>query len=224
MACSIWAASRMLTGLTTTPMDAAMDWISVSWPAPVGMLASRRTATRIASGAISLSSSSHFPLKLYSNCIKPVTLPPGRDRLPTKPAATGSTTLTNTIGIVRVACNSGGMPALPLDKMTSGASATSSPACLRMRSASPVPQRVSIRKVAVIGPAQLLQPLHERCKMRLRFRIRIGLVHERADAPNAVRPLGARCDRPSHRTTHENRKLPPSHASLHLGHQEKTDL
>jgi hypothetical protein len=27
-------ASRMLTGLTSTPMDAATDWIAASWPGP----------------------------------------------------------------------------------------------------------------------------------------------------------------------------------------------
>ena len=42
-------------------------------------------------------------VKLYSNCIKPVALPPGRDRLLTRPAPTGSGTITNTIGTVRVA-------------------------------------------------------------------------------------------------------------------------
>src|SRR6266566_3073921 len=41
-------------------------------------------------GAISLSSSSHFALKLYSNSMKPVALPPGRAKLLTKPAPTGS--------------------------------------------------------------------------------------------------------------------------------------
>ena len=35
---------------------------------------------------------------LYSNMIKPVALPPGRAMLSTKPAPTGSTTTTNTIG------------------------------------------------------------------------------------------------------------------------------
>src|ERR687892_235029 len=42
---------------------------------------SRSTATLVTLGASSLSNCSHFPLKLYSNCVKPVTLPPGRDRL-----------------------------------------------------------------------------------------------------------------------------------------------
>ena len=49
---------------------------------PAVIAGSRRTAARVTSGAISLSSSSHFPLRLYSNIIKPVTLPPGRDRVP----------------------------------------------------------------------------------------------------------------------------------------------
>ena len=41
----------------------------------------------VSRGGICLSSSSHFPLILYSNCVKPVTLPPGRARLSTKPGA-----------------------------------------------------------------------------------------------------------------------------------------
>src|SRR5215475_13672525 len=42
------------------------------------MADSRTTATRVTRGGISLSSSSHFAAKLYSNTIKPVALPPGR--------------------------------------------------------------------------------------------------------------------------------------------------
>ena len=41
------------------------------------------TATRTTLGAISLSSSSHFAPRLYSNDKKPVALPPGRPRLST---------------------------------------------------------------------------------------------------------------------------------------------
>ena len=39
--------------------------------------------------------------------MKPVALPPGRARLSTKPAPTGSATIANTIGTVRVACSNG---------------------------------------------------------------------------------------------------------------------
>src|SRR5262249_1970039 len=63
----------------------------------------RRTATRFTPGAICLRSTSHFPLKLYLKFIKPVVLPPGRARLSTNPAPTGSETVAKTIGRVRVA-------------------------------------------------------------------------------------------------------------------------
>ena len=92
MARSISPASRTLIGLTSTPSDGAAAWIAANWPMPAAMAGSRRTATRFTPGAISLSSSSHFALMLYSNCIKPVALPPGRARLSTKPAPTGSAT------------------------------------------------------------------------------------------------------------------------------------
>ena len=110
MARSISPASRTLIGLTSTPTDGATDWMAANWPIPAAMAGSRRTAARVTPGAISLSSSSHFPLKLYSNCMKPVALPPGRARLSTKPAPTGSVTFTNTIGTVRVACCNGPRP------------------------------------------------------------------------------------------------------------------
>ena len=96
-------------------------------------------------GAISLSNSSHFPLKPYSNCMKPVALPPGCDRLSTKPEPTGSATFANTIGTVWVACSNGATDELPVVNMTSGASATNSAANLRASSALPAGQRVSIR-------------------------------------------------------------------------------
>src|SRR5262249_9013489 len=48
----------------------------------------------------------HLPLMPNSNKVKPVVLPPGRARLSTNPAPTGSITVTNTIGTVRVTrCN-----------------------------------------------------------------------------------------------------------------------
>ena len=71
-----------------------------NWPLP-DTVESRSTATGFTLGEISLSSSSHFPLMPYSNEMKPVTLPPGRARLATKPAPTGSVTVAKTIGKVR---------------------------------------------------------------------------------------------------------------------------
>src|SRR6185436_11863160 len=102
---SISGASRTSTGLNSTPSDGATAWMAPNCPIPEAMAGSRRTAARVTPGAISLSSSSHFPLRPYSNMRKPVALPPGRARLATKPAPTGSMTTTNTIGKVRVACS-----------------------------------------------------------------------------------------------------------------------
>src|SRR5262249_21333801 len=55
---------------------------------------------RTVRGAISLSTSPHFAAKPYSQRANPVTLPPGRAGLATRPAATGSLTCANTIGKV----------------------------------------------------------------------------------------------------------------------------
>src|SRR6266511_2514661 len=59
-------------------------------------------AARLRLGAISLSSSSHLPPIELSMLMKPVMLPPGRDRLATKPSPTGSDAAAMTTGIVRV--------------------------------------------------------------------------------------------------------------------------
>ena len=118
-------------------------WITPNRATPEGVAASRRTATRVMPGAISLRSSSHFPLVPYSNEVKPVALPPGRARLATNPAPTGSATIANTIGMVRVTWSNGPTAEAPGDTMTSGARAANSVACLRTESALAVAQRVS---------------------------------------------------------------------------------
>ena len=72
----------------------------------------RRTPTRTSLGTASLSISS---LLLFSSVAKvesPVTLPPGRARLATRPAPTGSPAIAITMGIVvvaRLAANAGGV-------------------------------------------------------------------------------------------------------------------
>ena len=174
------------------------------------MAGSRRTATRVTRGAISLSSSSHFPLKLYSNCMKPVTLPPGRARLSTKPAPTGSVTFTNTIGTVRVACCNAATIGRAVARMTSGASATSSAAYLRMRRHRRAPADIDPH-VAAVGPAQLLQALQERRDAGC-VPDRPRPCHEHADAPHPLGLLRARRERPRCRRATENtEKFPPPH-------------
>src|SRR5215472_16090926 len=117
-----------LTGLTSTPSEGATDWMTANWPMLAITDGSQRTAARVAAGAICFSSSSHFALKLYSNCRKPVEFPPGCDRLSTKPDPTGSGTTTNTIGTVRVVLVNCSVATAPPDKITSGASAINSAA------------------------------------------------------------------------------------------------
>jgi hypothetical protein len=81
---------------------------------------------------------------LYSDDMKPVALPPGRAKLSTKPAPTGSPAIGNTIGTARVACSNGLTVEVPWARMTSGASAANSAAYLRASSALPPDQRISI--------------------------------------------------------------------------------
>ena len=100
----ISTASRTLIGITSMPSGGAMAWMTANWPMPDGLVGSRKTAARVTPGAICWSSSSHLPLKVYSNCMKPVMLPPGRARLSTKPPPMGSTAIANTIGTMRVVC------------------------------------------------------------------------------------------------------------------------
>ena len=90
-----------------------------------------------------MSNSSHLALKLYSNSMNPVVLPPGQAKLSTKPPPTGSATRTNTIGIVRVTRRNAATPGLPLARMISGLSATNSAAYLRSKSSLFSPQRIS---------------------------------------------------------------------------------
>ena len=180
--------------------------MTANWPIPAVRAGSRRTAARVTLGAICLSSSSHFPLKPYSNCIKPVALPPGRARLSTKPAPTGSATFTNTTGTVRVACNNGPKAEVPEARMTSGASAANSAAYLRMLAASPAPQRIIDLQVAAVGPARLLQHLQQ-C---LDARLRVWIVRGRAAvstrcAASARWLLRARRERPRRRAAEKPR-------------------
>ena len=106
----------------------------------------KKKATRATRGAISLSSSSHLPGIVGSILVKPVTLPPGRGKLATKPLPTGSETVAKTMGIVRVCCSIAAVVGVLFERTRSGCSATSSLANCCLDSASPaVAQRVSIR-------------------------------------------------------------------------------
>src|SRR6516225_1360600 len=74
---------------------------------PFGLLGLRSTATAVAVGITSCSSSSRFGATSTFNCVAPVILPPGRPRLPTRPSCTGSAAVVKTMGIVVIAALAG---------------------------------------------------------------------------------------------------------------------
>src|SRR6516225_5964671 len=179
-----------------------------NWAGPVDVLGSPSTATRVTLGAICLSSSSHFPLMLYSNSMKPVALRPGRARLSTKPPATGSAMIGNTIGTVRVACINGPTVEVPGARMTSGASAANSAACLRI-SGGPVDIDPD---VAAFDPTEVLQRLPECADPRLILRVILGYGQEYADKAHPLRLLPSRCERPCRSASEQRDELAPRHS------------
>ena len=174
---------------------------------PLEVATSRSTAARFSPGAICLSSSSHFPLMPNSNRVNPVALPPGRARLATKPAPTGSLTFTNTMGTWRVACSSGVSGEFPLTTMTSGASATSSAARPAQKFAVARTDAVLDPNVAPDDPSQLLQTLTKGCQASLPFRIVRGPRAEHPDAPHALALLRPRRQRPRRRAAEQRDEL-----------------
>ena len=99
------------------------------------------TAARVTPGAISLSSSSHFAAHAVFELGETGGVAARPRQAVDKAGADRVGDLTNTIGTVRVACSNGPTVEAAMARMTSGASATNSAAYLRMRSASPAPQR-----------------------------------------------------------------------------------
>src|SRR5207253_2187564 len=70
----------------------------------LGSPAASRRATRARPGTASLRSSSRFPMSSGFMTLSPVRFPPGRARLATNPAPTGSALDAMTMGMVLVAC------------------------------------------------------------------------------------------------------------------------
>jgi hypothetical protein len=125
---------------------------------------------------------------------KPVTLPPGRDRLATRPAATGSVPRATMMGMVDVACFTT-TAALSAVTITSTLRRTNSSAISPMRSGRPSAQRYSIVTVrAALDPAELAKSLNEGVDPRPPDRCRRRA--EKADGRNFSLLLRARRKRP----------------------------
>src|SRR2546422_4975469 len=89
---------------TVNRSDCAARCVSPKSITFTGFAEFQRTATRDILGTASLRTSISFALKSGLKNDIPVILPPGRARLATNPARTGSPLGAMTIGIVRVAC------------------------------------------------------------------------------------------------------------------------
>ena len=211
----------MLTGLTSTPSDGATAWMTPNWPVPAGMAGSRRTATRVTPGAICLSSSSHFPLMLYSNSHE-------TGGVAARPRQAVDEAGADRIGDDREHDRHG---AGRLQQRPHGRGAMGQDDVRRERGQF---RRVSANvggigrgpagvdpHVAADGPAQLRQPLQERPDAGLKFRIVRGCGQEHADAPHPLALLRARRERPRRRRAAEQRdELAPLHVWMAPAWQE----
>ena len=97
------SAPRTSTGALPRPASGAPPASRSSRERWLDCSDSRGPPRAPAPGTVSLSSSSRFPLKPMHRSLVPVTFPPGRARLATRPSPTGSLAAAKTIGMVVVA-------------------------------------------------------------------------------------------------------------------------
>ncbi len=112
-----------------------------------------KIANRRRPGTTSRKSSSRLAARSVCCIDRPVTLPPGRARLATRPVPTGSPAAAKTIGMTDVACMAATITAVADVTMTSTLRRTNSAAISAARSERPSAQRYSI---AIVRPS--IQP------------------------------------------------------------------
>jgi hypothetical protein len=106
---------------------------------------------------------------------------PGCAKLSTNPAPTGSGTIANTIGTVRVVSTIAAKASGPTASITPGASPTNSAAYFRRRVGSLPPQRIVQTHIAALDPAVSLQSLAKSRHRSLSLRIVGGDAVEYAE-------------------------------------------
>ena len=106
--------------------------------------AGRRSPTRASLGTASLSTSSLLVFSSGDKLDSPVTLPPGRARLATKPAPTGSPAFVITMGMVVVALLAANAAGVPVTTIRSTLRRTKSAASSGRRSFFPSANRYSM--------------------------------------------------------------------------------
>ena len=143
--------------------------------------------------------------------MKPVTLPPGRGRLATKPLPTGSATFAKMMGMVRVCCSIAAVVGVFCVRMRSGCSATSSFANRCIKSASAAAQRVSIRMLRPSVHPSFWSPSRNAATLACPSRSFSAYAHQHADPPHPVGLLRARRERPRAPRRQERDELAPPH-------------
>ena len=144
--------------------------------------------------------------------MNPVALPPGRAKLSTKPAPTGSATSTNTIGTVRVASSNCAILAAAVGENDVGCQRNQFRRVLARVGSIGVPHRCSTRTLRPMGPAERLKRLYECSDADVSFLIIGGECIEHADTSHPLALLRPRRERPNHRPAAEQRdELAPLH-------------
>ena len=90
----------MLTEITSTLNDGAIAWMTPNMASPVGLVGIPKDSSSRHARRDLLEEFQPFAAQAVFEIMKPVALPPGRARLSTKPAPTGSAATGNTIGTV----------------------------------------------------------------------------------------------------------------------------
>ena len=179
----------MLTGLNSTPSDGATAWMTANWPMPGAMVGIPKDRRSRHARRDLFEQFQPFPAHAVFENHKAggVAARPrqaidvaGADRIGddrrTRSARCGSPAATAPSRWRQQA------------RMTSGASATNSAACLRISVGIARGPAGVDPHVAADGPAQLLQPLQECPDAGLNFRIVCASAIEHADAAHASRP------------------------------------
>ena len=206
MSRSISPASRRSIGRNSTPSDGATAWIAPNWPGPAGHGRIRaEPPTRFTFGAISLSSSSHFPpMRIFE-------VGEARD-VAARPRQAIDVTCADRIGDKREHDRNGtarlqqrrdGRAGMGQDDV-GGERDQFRRVLAHVVGIAGAPAVIDPEVVAD-GPTRLLKALRERREAGLRFRIVRRETHQHADPPHARRPV-ARA-RPT--TMHRPRRTPP---------------
>ena len=164
----------------------------------------RRNPTRASLGAASLRISNLLVFSSDAKLDSPVTLPPGRARLETKPARTGSPAFVITMGMFVVAFLAADVAGVPEVTIRSTLSRTKSDASSGKRSSFSLCESILDGDVLSFNPAKLAQLLPER--VQADRDIGSSAIIEEPDAENFSRllRLGGRAQRKDYRAEYKD--------------------